>query len=116
MASSHNILQWNCRGLKTNLDELQQLMACHQAAAVSVQETMSPTEIKIKGYSSYFCPSRGQDGTSGGTALYVKEGIPHRSLSLNTNLQAVAVKITVGKPFTLCSIYMPWCEDRKSVV
>ncbi|MCG8430697.1 MAG: endonuclease/exonuclease/phosphatase family protein [Candidatus Omnitrophica bacterium] len=87
-------------------------MACHQAAAVSVQETMSPTEIKIKGYrpSSYFCPSRGQDGTSGGTALYVKEGIPHRSLSLNTNLQAVAVKITVGKPFTLCSIYMPWCE------
>ena len=37
----------------------------------------------------------------------IKKSIPHRQISLKTNLQAVAVTLSLHKTMTLCSIYIP---------
>ena len=37
----------------------------------------------------------------------VKSGVPHSQFDLNTNLQAVAVNVTLAKIITICSIYLP---------
>ena len=37
----------------------------------------------------------------------VKSSVPHSQFDLNTNLQAVAVNVTLSKKVTICSIYLP---------
>ena len=37
----------------------------------------------------------------------VKSSVPHSQFDLNTNLQAVAVNVTLSKKETICSIYLP---------
>ncbi len=44
---------------------------------------------------------------SGGVSILINERSPHRVLSLNTNVQAVAVSVTMQKTVTLCSVYIP---------
>ena len=60
---------------------------------------------------NYICPD-GQRA-SGGTSILVKSNIPHSPFDLNTNLQAVAVNVTLSKKVTICSIYIP-PNDRLS--
>ena len=44
---------------------------------------------------------------SGGSSVLIRNNIIHSPVQLSTNLQAVAVKITLSFVFTLCSIYAP---------
>ena len=44
---------------------------------------------------------------SGGTSILVKSDTPHRPIDINSNLQAIAVNVTLSKPITICSIYLP---------
>ena len=37
----------------------------------------------------------------------VKSSFPHSQFDLNTNLQAVAVNVTLSKKVTICSMYLP---------
>ena len=54
---------------------------------------------------NYICPD-GQRA-SGGTSIMVKSSVPHSQFDLKTNLQAVAVNVTLSKKVTICSIYLP---------
>ena len=38
---------------------------------------------------------------------FVKKGIPHEILELDTELQAVAVKVSLFKTITVCNVYIP---------
>ena len=53
----------------------------------------------------YICP--GGQRASGRTSIMVKSSVPHGQFDLNTNLQAVAVTVTLSKKVTICSIYLP---------
>ena len=44
---------------------------------------------------------------SGVTSILIKSDTPHRTIDTNTILQAVAVNVTLSKPITICSIYLP---------
>ena len=55
----------------------------------------------------YNCFGPGGDRAAGGTAILVRQGIIHSHLQLDTSLQATAVRITLSKTITLCSIYIP---------
>ena len=46
-------------------------------------------------------------GNSGGVSILVNENVPQSIVTLSTNLQAVAVKVTAHKTITLCSVYLP---------
>ena len=43
----------------------------------------------------------------GGVSVLVNKSIAHRHISLNTNVQAVAVVLSLHKTITICFIYIP---------
>ena len=51
--------------------------------------------------------SSGRDSTSGGVALFIAQSILSSHIDLDTNLQAVAARISLGKTVTVCNIYLP---------
>jgi hypothetical protein len=113
------IIQWNCRGLRANYNELSLLIAKFDPVAVCLQETNIPVNYtsSIRSYSFYQTPHIRSDGRpAGGVAVLVRNNIPHSLLSLNSCLQVVAVRITAPKPITVCSIYLPphsnWDENE----
>jgi exonuclease III len=106
-----SIIQWNCRGVKPNYEEIKSLLCDHCPIAVCLQETFlkDTDNISFKGYDFYSITSVSQrDGRAiGGSAILVKKGIPHECITLNSNLQAVAVNISLHKMINFCSIYIP---------
>ena len=44
---------------------------------------------------------------AGCSTILVRDNILHSYLNLNTDLQVVAVRITLDKTITLCSVYIP---------
>ena len=103
----HCILQWNCRGLRSNRENLELLMNQYSPLAICLQETklglaITPT---FKYYSTYY---NNTESGQGGVALMVKNSFVHSAIPLMTNLQAVAACITIcNKAYTVCSIYIP---------
>ena len=104
-----NIIQWNCRGIRANradlftmTSELDPVALCLQELKVRKNKDI-PRFKKYKSYSKIPDP----DHASGGVALVIKKSYPQRWIDLNTNLQAVAVRVTINKPVTLCSLYLP---------
>ena len=46
-------------------------------------------------------------GLKKGCSLFVKKDIPHEVLELDTELQAVAVKVSLHKTIAVCNVYIP---------
>ena len=57
--------------------------------------------------SGYTVLDRSSDSTSGGVALLINQNTLSSPVDLDTNLQAVAARISCGKTVTVCSIYLP---------
>ena len=108
------MIQWNIRGLKANYSAgLALLLSSIAPAVVCLQETKLPADYKdilgtkIPDYSSFHQIYPGGDIACGGNSIYIKKGILHRQIPLITPLQAVACRVTLNRPITVCSIYIP---------
>ena len=66
-------------------------------------------DVNIRGFDHYFktCMSEVDGRATGGCSIFVKKGIPHGVLELDTELQAVAVKVSLYKTITVCNVYIP---------
>ena len=106
---TNSVIQWNCRGLRPNFDELTLLIVKYNPLAVCLQETFlkDTVNITISGFILYHKCQETEDRAFGGVSILVNEDIPKSIVQLNTNLQAVAVKVTAHKTITLCSVYLP---------
>ena len=104
-----HIIQWNCRGLKTNLIELSLLVQAFLPVALCLQEThlKKNDKINLNNYSLYSTYVSEDERAAGGSSIFVKNNIIHSKINLQTNLQAVAVRISLDKTITLCSVYIP---------
>ena len=102
-----SILQWNCRGLMNNHSELCLLTQQYNPVAMCLQEThiSDDSNLSYKGYTPYNKLDLSHERASGGSSIFVRNDIIHSPVKLTTNLQAVAVKITLTFVFTICSIY-----------
>ena len=93
------IIQWNCRGLRANYNEILILMSLFSPSVICLQETFlkQSDNISFRDFNmfNYICPD-GQRA-SGGTSIMVKSSVPHSQFDLNSNLQAVAVNVTLSK-------------------
>ena len=104
------IMHWNCRGLKHKLDEIKLFIREHNPIAICLQETFltKSNNLSLKNYTLYSFDARDTQGRpSGGTCILVRKDISHSEVKLQTNLQAVAVKLALHRAVTLCSIYLP---------
>ena len=109
MDLKHKIIQWNCRDLKSNYNEILLLLSLLNPSIFCLQETFIKTNdnIDIKGFKSYnYIHSEGQR-PSGGSSIFVKSCLPQREIKIKTQLQAVAVSVTLDKETTICSVYIP---------
>ena len=88
---SNNILQWNCRSIKANFEELNLLVNEQKPVAVCLQETFLKDfdKFTLKYHSCYFTHCSYNDKASGGVAVIVNNSVPHRPINLVTTLQAV---------------------------
>jgi len=104
------ILQWNIRGLQANREELDLLFSNSDPTVICLQETFLKENktINFKHYSSYHRHASEANGiVHGGSSILVKPSTPHRQIKLQTGLQAIAIRATLGKTITVCSIYLP---------
>ena len=106
---TNHILQWNCRSVKANYEELNLLINEKKPVAVCLQETFLKNSDKctLKYHSCYYKNCSDNDKASGGVAVIVNNNVPHHAVKLDSILQAVAVSISLNKTFTLCSVYLP---------
>jgi hypothetical protein len=58
-------------------------------------------------YDMYNCYAKGDERACAGASVLIRQGTLHSVVSLQTNIQAVAVRITIHIALTLCSIYVP---------
>ena len=106
---ANKLIQWNCRGLKANFNELLLLLTGLCPSIICLQETfLKPTDnLDIRGYTLYNHIHQAGDRASGGSSIVVNNSVPQSLIPLNTNLQAVAVKVTLHKNIHVCSLYLP---------
>ena len=78
-------------------------------ACVCLQETMlgDQSHSSPPGYRGFFSSPIPGQGHHGGTAIFVRTDIPFIPVPLQSPLQAVAVKVYLGKFYSLCSLYLP---------
>ena len=118
------IVQWNCRGLRANYYEIDRLIEKFCLVAIYLQESMLPTNYTFpsRHYTAYLnSNNRGNDRPIGGVALLVNNNTPHRLVAIDSNLQAVAARVSLEKAVTICSIYLPpnshWdCNDLVKLI
>ena len=101
------ILQWNVRGFQANHEELLLLTRFYQLCVLALQETLQCdcTKMSLSGYTVQHRSSE-RDSTSGEVALLISQNMLSSPIGLETNLQAVAARISFGKTVTFCNIYL----------
>ena len=103
----NTIIQWNCRGLRANYDELQLLLNDYDPAVVCLQETYlkEPNNVTFRNYNLFNMFAVGDGRGTGGVAIIINNKCP--SSQIKTNIQAVAVSVTLHRTISVCSIYIP---------
>ena len=88
-----NILQWNIISFTSQLEYLEMLLYNNNPDIVCLQETNFKNEniSNLKRYNGYNKNRTGAGCASGGVATYVKKSIMSKKISLQTNLEAVAI-------------------------
>ena len=77
-------------------------------SAILLQETLLLPH-KLASFSGYnfLRKDSNRDHASGGAALLISKSCMFSEIHLNTQLQAVAARVTLHKTITLCSLYLP---------
>ena len=105
---AHNyIIQRNCRGLRSNREDIEWLISKYDPAAICLQETMLKPEHTptFKHYSAYY---NSNIQGHGGVCILVKNNFIHSQVHFQADLEAVAVCITINnKIYTVASVYVP---------
>jgi exonuclease III len=103
------IIQWNCRGFKINFNEISLIIHKFNPVIFCPQEThlKQSDKVTLKHYSLYNCYDPNDDRSKGESSVCVRNNILHSEIKLATNLQATAVRVSLHKTITLCSIYIP---------
>ena len=103
-----NIIQCNVRGLRANFEELRLLCNQYNPQIVAVQECQLRKDkiINLTGFSGLTKSSPG-DNATGGATLSDNTSVLFREITLDTDLQAVAVRVSAKKTLTVCNVYLP---------
>ena len=106
-----DIVQWNPRGIRNKLRELEILAEYTRALLFCIQETKLPEDgtITLRGFKAFYKNKILGPGeiAHGGVAILASNKYSSSEIKLNTNLQAVAISIKLFKRITICSLYCP---------
>ena len=102
------VLQWNCRGLRPNYEEVQLLIQNYAPTVICLQEIKLKPNNNIT-FRNYVISQKCLDSevAHGGVMILTSCRTPYSVIPLTTNLQAVAVRVSLPKAITFCSVYLP---------
>ncbi|GBN41236.1 hypothetical protein AVEN_78761-1 [Araneus ventricosus] len=104
-------LSWNCRGIRSKLQDLKGLINIFNPVCIGLQKTfLSPNiPLKPRGYNSVRkVTATGSNHSDGVCILNLTSNLfPSTPLNLHTSLQAVAVQIHVRTLVTVFCVYLP---------
>ncbi len=110
------VLQWNCRGLRANWEELLLLLQKFQPSVVCLQETMvgplSPHPPA--GYKAFYSPHDPAQGYHGGSAIFISSSLTFTVLPLNSPLEVVAGRLHLQRTFTFYLLLLHSQENRRA--
>ena len=103
-----DIIRWNVRGLRANFEELRLLCNQYNPQVVALQECQLQKDkiINLTGFSGITKSSPG-DNATGGVTLYINKSVLFSEIKLDTDLQAVAVRVSAKKTLTVCNVHHP---------
>ena len=102
------IIQWNLQSLRTKFTELKVLLNDLSPAVVCLQETLIGLQaFGPSGFTLVRSTPVRHDGHERGAAILVDKRVHYVPVTLRTPLQAVAVRVWLGKWYTVCSLYIP---------
>ena len=101
------IIQWNCRGLRANLEEVELLMKSFSPSILCLQETLlNKQDVNFRQYTAYLhlLLEMAEHTVAVPCLLKRRHIVRYKWQSV---LQAVAARISLFRPVTVCSIYLP---------
>ena len=107
-----NVLYWNCRGYRSSFEDLKVLLYNHKPSVVCLQETFhgNATPFPPSRYSIFSANPVVQyaDGVrpSRGLLTLIHNTVAFEPININTNLEAIAFRIKLRNPTTVCNIYI----------
>src|SRR5215469_3400855 len=108
-----SVLQWNCRGFRFNFEELKLLIRDYDPACLCLQKLILgvnyPFLLLPTSYISYTSQHRENNG-QGDAGLLVRNSLHYDAILLQTQLHAVAARVILSRPYSLCSLYLPPSE------
>ena len=110
-AISQSILHWNVRGLISKCQEFKHVFSRFRPLIGSIQEThfrdQDQYNFNIPGY-SLLTNNTNTLQRAGGVALYINDTLIHRSISIDSEMNAVAAEVILNnKPIIVASVYIP---------
>lgn len=104
-----SIIQWNCNGCISHLNELQLIKNEFKPFGIILQETHFKvnSNFNLRGFNIFRKDYNPIQRASGGVAIMLRSSIPATQVNLTTNIQAVAVTIETPLKTTLCNVYLP---------
>lgn len=104
-----HLVQWNVNGFHARREFIQLIQNKFSPAVFCLQETNFKNNhcASIRGYNKFFKNRTNTDHASGGVAIYVKENIPCEEIQIVSNLEAVAISISIPSKTTICNVYLP---------
>ncbi len=104
------LIQWNVRSLKSNVQHFKKFMAITNPEIIALQETRinnnnsNVLNWNIPHYNFY---SNKRKFNLSGCGIYIKNTIIHREISLNTDIDCIAIEvINRNQTTTIVSIYL----------
>jgi exonuclease III len=104
------IIQWNPNGFYSKIDEIKLIINRFSPVALCIQKTNNFTNNKsgsLKNYTTFFQNRTSPIRASGGVATFIDTQYPSEEITLVTNLEAVAVRISFKYKLTICNMYIP---------
>ena len=104
-SKTHNIIQWNCCGIKPNFNELLILISLLNPTTICLQETFLKENHNPKtlNYEQYHYIHNTGHWANGGASILVRNDIPQSQFPIKSKLQAVATQVMLHK--TICSTW-----------
>lgn len=109
MMTDYQIIQWNCNGLLSHLDEIKLLLSKINCLAICIQESKFKSNFytKIKNFTCFYKNVNSTNTAHGGVCIYLNNTVDGEEIQLNTELQVVAIRIKFPIKCIICSIYLP---------
>ena len=96
-------LHWNINGVNTHYEDLRLLVHNHKPKVVALQETLN-SSFTLSGFNIYH---KRENTNARGISLLIDNSLVSSDIVLQTNLEAIAARVTVcKKTYTFCNLYL----------